>query len=236
MLRETIVVSRTGKTCGGCLKSHEQTAVNLGPRAYVLAHLELANWRPGDDVELLNDAYGRVVTDTAAGGDLFKSVGSGTGGMISFTQAPSIEESPPFLLGARIRERLTSFLKGQEKRTTLRAEVKAALAGVKVKTSLHLSAKNELEHLNVYSPGGGEGAEGLLLAFLFASNETFGQELRQCPYCERFFLSLKNPRGGPRPKFCRTEHQQLYDDSRAAERVRNSRDEAKKAAKAAKHK
>jgi hypothetical protein len=219
--------------------------VNLGAKDYVQAAIDLANWREGDGPGRANDYYGRLITGTEKGGELFQMVGNAP----SFTrplpdsQSSSKDGSVVLALRDRLRDRLEQVRtwKGK-KRAALFAIADAAVETVTVKTTtkLELESSGALRYIrkDVYFPGGGDGPEGLVIAFLFDPAQPLG-ELRVCPFCNRFFLSVARVEGGPKPAYCPgTDHQKQADRIAARARAKRWRKDnpANKAAATAKHK
>ncbi|MEP7314195.1 MAG: hypothetical protein ABI859_16550 [Pseudomonadota bacterium] len=189
------------------------TRNNLGAREYVQAGLDLANWRTGDDPQALLHAYGLLVfAKEGAGRDLQRLAGKFTNFTSEVVMAPPMLEKIGLL-----RKRLEDFIAaGKKDRARFRAIADSALEEVAVDTTLQLNEDGELEYVHSFHPGHRDGQEGLLLAFLLSRSDPFGDELRKCLHCSRFFLAVKNPRGGPRPKYCPgTDHQQLHDNKMA---------------------
>jgi hypothetical protein len=195
------------------------------PREYVQACIDIANWHEGEDFSSFFTAACRV-----SGG--MPGIKDAKGPLSHSAKKALFAAWQSMFRGDRglryadyFRECLASFLYRQgADRKSLRDRAEAALKRVVVKTQLKLGPRGELEHQHQYVPHGTASEGGLLLAFLFSPNEPFKNELRQCPYCERFFLAAHNPKGGPRPKYCPgTDHQKLNDAMQAAFRVSENR-------------
>lgn len=226
--------------------------VNLSARAYVQACLDLANWKEGDDMGLANDYYGRLITNTAAGGELFQQLGMAAHppgvvraeglSIVAFTGQG---EYSVLGLRGRLRVRLEQLRtwKSPRKRAALFASANAAVEGVTVRTSTTLefdsnSGRLRYARKDQYFPGGEDGPEGLLLAFLLDRKQPLG-ELKACRYCGAYFLSVAKTQGGPKPDYCPgTDHQKRADALASRQRAKNTRRRLKaKAAEAvAKHK
>jgi hypothetical protein len=225
-------------TTANHVKSHrkkELGPVNLGDRDYVLACLRLANWKDTDRADIANTAFGEVCTDTKAGGALFRKLGKTP--RSGYPRAIRLGGGRPDKVGSgvtelreRLRQALNEFLsKRGAARRVLVARARAAIAAFNeakgVRTALRIADDGALEHLHTYFPGGGPGAEGLLLAFLLSPRHTFGPELRVCALdeCRKFFLATKNPKGGPRRVFCEEACQLRADALQATRRAANKR-------------
>jgi hypothetical protein len=199
--------------------------VNLAARAYVQAAVDLANWRDGDGPGRANDLYGRLVTGTEKGGELFALIG----GSPNFSGVPASNSSggkgqnPVLELRDRLRHRLEQIRTAKgKKRSALLATADAAIDTVTVKTNtkLELDSRGRLKYIrnDVFFAGDADGPEGLVLAFLLDDAQVLG-ELRVCPFCERYFLSVASTEGGPKPAYCPgTDHQKQAD--RIAARIR----------------
>jgi hypothetical protein len=210
------------------VKSHEHTLTQpqfVTSREYVQACLNLVNWREGDAKSAVLVAISQIYgTDPFT--DSHKSL------LLLFGQKPELWKAyiekfavAPGSFADGLRKRIGKFLSGSEKdRKALRATRDSALEAVNTEIKLEVAANGELIHRYRYIPKDQDAKEGLLLAFLFSAREPFGKELRQCPFCKRYFLATPNTKGGPRPKFCPgTDHQVLYDDSQAPMRSRKNR-------------
>lgn len=124
-------------------------------------------------------------------------------------------------LRSRVRDALStassSLATARRKR---RKAIDGMLDGISVETDLCLKADGRVEHQHRYKPVHHDSAIALLWMFLLDPGRPFGNELRQCalPDCGRFFLAQKNPSGGPRRKYCSTDHAHKADKLKAMER------------------
>jgi hypothetical protein len=213
--------------------------VNLGDEGWMLACLRLANWKHTDPVAEANTAYGEVISGTKGGGVLFRALGrpQPKGGYprvirLGGSRPDQIPSAVPELI-ERLRRALDEFLgKRRIARRDLVARANSAIRAINgdgirtgVRTTLRVAGDGALEHLHGYFPGGGEGAEGLLLAFLLSPRHTYGTDLRVCALdgCREYFLAKKNSRGGPRRVFCSIACQLKADAAQAVERARKKR-------------
>jgi hypothetical protein len=232
-------------------KAGRPEPVNLAARAYVQAAIDLVNWQEGDGPGRANDLYGRLCTATAAGGDLFQMLGRGTVArgadgqplVVRTDGQPAGSDAHTIMdLRARLRDRLEQVRTYTgKKRAALRAIADAAVEAVTIRTVTKLEldhdARAHFIRQDFFTPGAGDGAEGLVIAVLLNPDQSVG-ELRVCPFCGRYFLSVASSDGGPKPAYCPgTDHQKQADRIKARARAKRWRnDNPSKPAKAAKHK
>jgi hypothetical protein len=201
----------------------------MAPAAYVRACLELANWREGDDVVAAVANFGRVIARRDAAGGLFAKIGQGSlSEHVIRSDGRRKGELPAGVrdLADRLSGRLRQFLAAKGRaRQVLRATANAAIETLQIDTTAELDADDHLVLVHRFFPGSADGAEGLLLVFLFDPKLPFGRELRACALesCGRYFLASKNPAGGPRRRYHTAACQLEADALRAPERARRNR-------------